>query len=54
MLADYLKTEDLNNPLTDQELTNMLKSHGIKISRRTVAKYRGELGVHSSSKRKRY
>ena len=54
MLKDYVTNENTVKPYTDQQLTNMLKSHGINISRRTVAKYRSELGIVSTSKRKRY
>jgi len=32
----------------------ILKERGIEISRRTIAKYRDEMGISSSSKRKRY
>ena len=53
-LKEYVTTENSTRPYTDQQLTNMLKSQGIEISRRTVAKYRGDLGIVSTSKRKRY
>ncbi|MFO0566836.1 MAG: RNA polymerase factor sigma-54 [Polyangiaceae bacterium] len=46
--------EDKENPLSDQAIVEMLeKAEGIKIARRTVAKYREMLGILSSSKRKR-
>jgi RNA polymerase sigma-54 factor len=35
-------------------MVEILKEKGFNISRRTVAKYRDELGILSSSKRKRY
>jgi len=54
MLKEYIANENSNRPYTDQQLTNMLQSQGIEISRRTVAKYRDELGIVSTSKRKRY
>lgn len=54
MLKEYVTNENSAKPYTDQQLTNMLKAQGIKISRRTVAKYRCELGMASTSKRKRY
>ncbi|KUO50325.1 MAG: RNA polymerase sigma-54 factor [Desulfitibacter sp. BRH_c19] len=54
MLKDYVINENSNKPYTDQQLTNILKAQGINISRRTVAKYRSELGIVSTSKRKRY
>ena len=54
MLKEYVANENSIKPYTDQQLTGMLKSQGIEISRRTVAKYRGELGIFPTSKRKRY
>lgn len=54
LLQEYINEENPKKPYTDQQLTNMLKAQGIKISRRTVAKYRDELGIPSTSKRKRY
>lgn len=41
-------------PLSDQVISELLNKQGITISRRTVAKYREELGIASSNKRKRY
>jgi len=46
--------EDARNPYSDQKIVELLKSQGIEIARRTVAKYREVLGVLPSSKRKRY
>ncbi|UFJ39959.1 RNA polymerase factor sigma-54 [Brevibacillus humidisoli] len=46
--------EDRSRPLSDQKLTELLAKEGIEISRRTVAKYREELMIPSSAKRKRY
>lgn len=54
MIADLIAKEDPGEPLSDQALTEMLNRQGVNISRRTVAKYREEMGVPSSSKRKRY
>jgi len=45
--------EDAARPFSDQKLVELLKSDGIDIARRTVAKYREQLGVLSSSKRRR-
>lgn len=45
--------EDPKKPLSDSKLAKMLKEDGIKIARRTVAKYRESMGILSSSKRKR-
>jgi RNA polymerase sigma-54 factor len=45
--------EDKSKPLSDQNLSEVLNKKGMNISRRTVAKYREELNIKSSSKRKR-
>ena len=41
-------------PYSDQKIAELLKEKGINISRRTVAKYRDELNIPSSTMRKRY
>jgi RNA polymerase sigma-54 factor len=40
-----------NNPLTDQELVEMLKERGFNVARRTVAKYRNQLNILPSTLR---
>jgi RNA polymerase sigma-54 factor len=45
--------EDPRRPLTDQAIVNLLKSDGVKIARRTVAKYRDQLGILPARMRKR-
>ena len=45
--------EDAKRPLTDQAIVNILKESGVQIARRTVAKYRDQLGVLSARMRKR-
>jgi len=45
--------EDPKHPLTDQAIVNILKDEGIQIARRTVAKYRDQLGILSARMRKR-
>ncbi len=54
MIADLIAREDAQEPLSDQALADMLTRQGLNISRRTVAKYREEMGVPSSGRRKRY
>jgi RNA polymerase sigma-54 factor len=46
--------EDSQSPHSDQRIVEILAQDGIKIARRTVAKYREMLGILSSSKRKKY
>jgi RNA polymerase sigma-54 factor len=45
--------EEARRPLTDQAIVNILKDEGIQIARRTVAKYRDQLGILSARMRKR-
>jgi RNA polymerase sigma-54 factor len=53
-IKKIIEGEDKSNPLSDQAIVELLeKAEGIKIARRTVAKYREMLGILASSKRKR-
>lgn len=54
VIKDLIKSEDEKKPYSDQEIADILKRRDIEISRRTVAKYRENLGILSSSKRKRF
>jgi RNA polymerase sigma-54 factor len=45
--------EETKKPLTDQAIVNLLKSDGVHIARRTVAKYRDQLGILPARMRKR-
>jgi RNA polymerase sigma-54 factor len=45
--------EDSKNPLTDQAIVEILQQTGVQIARRTVAKYRDQLGVLPARMRKR-
>ncbi len=53
-LKELVAAEDPAQPLSDQALTEILVGRGVAVSRRTVAKYREELNIQSSSKRRRY
>ena len=53
MLSDLIGEEDSRRPLSDSALTRELQEEGINIARRTVAKYRDELGIPSSTDRRR-
>ncbi len=48
-----IEGEDKKNPLSDQAICDELNKSNLNISRRTVAKYREEMGIKSSAKRKR-
>jgi RNA polymerase sigma-54 factor len=54
MIADMITIEDGERPLSDQELVGRLAGKGITIARRTVAKYREELGILPSNLRRSY
>lgn len=53
-IKEILDGEDPKAPYSDQVLVALLRERGIDISRRTIAKYRDEMNILSSSKRKRY
>jgi RNA polymerase sigma-54 factor len=52
MIQDLLANEDPSKPLSDQEVAQILKGRGLIIARRTVAKYREELGILPSHQRR--
>ena len=54
MIVEMISNEDCTKPLNDQNIADTLKERGIKISRRTVAKYRTMLELPPSDKRRRY
>lgn len=52
MIANLVANEDKSSPLSDQEIMERLKEQGIKIARRTIAKYRLVLRIPPSHMRK--
>jgi len=54
LIADLINVEDRSSPLSDQDLVAKLRERGITIARRTVAKYREELGILPSNLRRDY
>jgi RNA polymerase sigma-54 factor len=52
-IEKLVSEENPKHPLTDQAIVNILKETGVQIARRTVAKYRDQLGVLSARMRKR-
>jgi RNA polymerase sigma-54 factor len=52
MIQDLVANEDPAKPLSDQEVAQILKGRGLTIARRTVAKYREELGILPSHQRR--
>jgi len=51
-IEQLVEIEDPRRPLSDSQLMEALRREGINIARRTVAKYRDELGIQSSTSRK--
>ena len=52
-LLELVQGEDHAHPLSDQRLCQLLAAQGVQVARRTVAKYRLELGIRSSAGRRR-
>ncbi|MCI0706852.1 MAG: RNA polymerase factor sigma-54 [Ignavibacteriae bacterium] len=53
-IKDIIEVEDSQDPLNDDKIAEMLQKEGIRIARRTVAKYREQLGVPIARLRKKY
>lgn len=53
-ILDLVKREDGNQPLSDNEIVEILSERGIPIARRTIAKYRTELNILPSHMRRKY
>lgn len=53
-LSEMISGEDKSNPLSDQQLVEAFEKKGIHVARRTLAKYRSELGILPSSQRKSF
>jgi RNA polymerase sigma-54 factor len=54
-IATLIENENKQKPLSDQDIVEQLKTEeGMVVSRRTIAKYRDQLGIPSSAKRKRF
>ncbi|WP_255301524.1 RNA polymerase factor sigma-54 [Bacillus sp. AFS040349] len=55
MMKQVIDQENKLKPLSDQKIVHILaEEHSIELSRRVIAKYRDELNIPSSSKRKRF
>jgi RNA polymerase sigma-54 factor len=52
MIEDLVAKEEIVKPLSDQDITRELRQEGLTIARRTVAKYREELGILPSHQRR--
>ena len=54
LLKKLIAGEDPHKPLSDQKLCALMAQEGCELSRRTVAKYRDELGIASTAGRRQY
>ena len=52
VLQECVDNEDKRKPLTDDELVDMMSDKGYKVARRTIAKYRDQLGIPKARLRK--
>ena len=53
-IRKWIKNEDKQKPFSDQKIADLFKQQGIPISRRTVAKYRTQMGIRDAAGRKEY
>jgi RNA polymerase sigma-54 factor len=53
-ISELIKHEPKNKPLSDDKITKLLDAQGIKVARRTIAKYREALGILPSHLRKSF
>jgi RNA polymerase sigma-54 factor len=52
MVREIVEAEESTSPLSDQSIADQLSERGVKIARRTVVKYREQLGIPSARRRK--
>jgi RNA polymerase sigma-54 factor len=52
MLQELVDTEDKMNPYSDDKLVELMKQKGVTLARRTVAKYRAEMGIPAVNSRR--
>lgn len=52
LIAKMVKAENPAKPLSDEQIVALLKGEGVEVARRTVAKYRGILGIPGTSERR--
>ncbi len=54
MIRDIVNAENTGKPLSDKKIVDILQERGLRIARRTVAKYREQMGILSARMRKHY
>lgn len=52
LIGRLVKAENPQKPLSDEQIVVLLKNEGVEVARRTVAKYRGILGIPGTSERR--
>ncbi len=52
LIQAMIQSEDPGSPLADQEIAEELSKRGVRVARRTIAKYRSQLGIKPSGRRK--
>ena len=52
MLQEIVDSEDKMNPYSDDRIVELMKQQGVTLARRTVAKYRTELGIPAVNSRR--
>jgi len=54
MIQEIIAAENTSKPLSDKKIVDLLQDQGLKIARRTVAKYREQMGILSARMRKQF
>lgn len=54
VLREVIRQESPSKPYSDQQIALIMAEKGVRIARRTVAKYREEMGIQSTALRRRY
>ncbi|MBO7131610.1 MAG: RNA polymerase sigma-54 factor, partial [Fibrobacterales bacterium] len=53
-IGALVEAEDRSSPLSDQKIASLLAAQGLQVARRTVAKYREQMGILPAALRKRF
>jgi RNA polymerase sigma-54 factor len=53
-IKDLIAAEDKAKPLSDNKISQLLKDEGLNVARRTVAKYREQLGIQTTNLRREF
>ena len=53
MIEDCIKEENINKPLSDNEISKYFTAKGVSVARRTITKYRERINIPNSTQRKR-